>query len=72
MGLSIIEVLDAVEDVIGPDILVYHTTMNIKEARNKAYIPWHQDDGYFHLDPPEHVTAWVAPPMHPKQPAACE
>ncbi|MED5358944.1 MAG: hypothetical protein VYD85_11080 [Pseudomonadota bacterium] len=28
------EVLDAVEDVIGPDILVYHTTMNIKEARN--------------------------------------
>ena len=54
------EVLDAVEDVIGPDILVYHTTMNIKEARNEAYIPWHQDDDYFHLDPPEHLTAWVA------------
>ncbi len=53
-------VLDAVEDVIGPDILVYHTTMNIKEAHNDAYIPWHQDDDYFHLDPPEHVTAWVA------------
>ena len=52
-------VLDAVEDVIGPDILVYHTTMNTKEARNEAYIPWHQDDDYFHLDPPEHVTAWV-------------
>ena len=44
-------VLDAVEDVIGPDILVYHTTMNIKEAHNDAYIPWHQDDDYFHLDP---------------------
>lgn len=53
-------VLDAVEDLIGPDILVYHTTMNIKEAHNEAYIPWHQDDDYFHLDPPEHVTAWVA------------
>lgn len=53
-------VLDAVEDVIGPDILVYHTTMNIKEAHNDAFIPWHQDDDYFHLDPPEHVTAWVA------------
>jgi len=53
-------VLDAVEDVIGPDIMVYHTTMNIKEAHNDAYIPWHQDDDYFHLDPPEHVTAWVA------------
>ena len=34
--------------------------MNTKEARNEAYIPWHQDDDYFHLDPPEHVTAWVA------------
>ena len=54
------EVLDAVEDVIGPDILVYHTTMNIKEARNEAYIPWHQDDDYFHLYPPEHLTAWAA------------
>ncbi len=53
-------VLDAVEDLIGPDILVYHSTMNIKEARTEAYIPWHQDDDYFHLDPPEHVTAWVA------------
>ena len=52
-------VLDAVEDVIGPDILVYHTTMNTKEAQNDAYIPWRQDDDYFHLDPPEHVTAWV-------------
>ena len=29
-------VLDAIEDVIGPDILVYHTTMNTKEAQNAA------------------------------------
>jgi len=53
-------VLDAVEDLIGPDILVYHTTMWIKEARSDAVAHWHQDDAYFNLDPPEHVTAWVA------------
>ena len=53
-------VLDAVEDVIGPDILVYHTTMWIKEPQVDAFVLWHQDDAYFRLDPPEQVTAWVA------------
>jgi phytanoyl-CoA dioxygenase PhyH len=53
-------VLDAVQDVIGPDILVYHTTVWIKEAQSDAFTLWHQDDAYFHLDPPEQVTAWVA------------
>lgn len=53
-------VLDAVQDVIGPDILVYHTTVWIKEAHSDALVLWHQDDAYFHLDPAEQVTAWVA------------
>jgi len=53
-------VLDAVEDVIGPDILVYHSTMWIKEAHTPAFVRWHQDGAYFFLDPLEHVTAWVA------------
>ncbi len=53
-------ILDAVEDLIGPDILVYHTTMHIKEPQQDARVLWHQDDDYFHLEPVEHVTAWVA------------
>ncbi len=53
-------VLDAVEDLIGPDILVYHATMWIKDARTPQYILWHQDGTYFYLDPALHVTAWVA------------
>lgn len=53
-------VLDAVEDLIGPDILCYHLTMHIKEPGTDAIIIWHQDDDYFHLAPAEHVTAWVA------------
>lgn len=54
------KVLDAVEDVIGPNILVYHSTMWIKEPHTPAYVLWHQDGTYFFLDPPLHVTAWVA------------
>ncbi len=54
------KVLDAVEDLIGPDILVYHSTTWIKEANTPAYVRWHQDGAYFFLDPLEHVTAWVA------------
>ncbi|MEN9770004.1 MAG: hypothetical protein RLZZ180_1634, partial [Pseudomonadota bacterium] len=53
-------ILDAVEDVIGPDILVYHSTLFVKEARTPAYVRWHQDSTYFYLEPHLHVTAWVA------------
>lgn len=53
-------ILDAVEDLIGPDILVYHSTLFLKEAQTPAFVRWHQDSTYFYLDPHEHVTAWVA------------
>ena len=53
-------ILDAVEDVIGPDILVYHSTLFLKEANTPAYVRWHQDSTYFYLSPHLHVTAWVS------------
>lgn len=53
-------VLDAVEDLIGPDILVYHSTTWIKEPETPSYVLWHQDGKYFFLEPHLHVTAWVA------------
>jgi len=53
-------ILDAVEDLIGPDILVYHSTTWIKEPNTPSYVLWHQDGKYFHLEPRLHVTAWVA------------
>jgi hypothetical protein len=54
------QVLDAVESLIGPDILVYTSTFFIKEARSPVFAAWHQDATYFGLDPHEHVTAWLA------------
>ncbi len=53
-------VLDAVEDLLGPDILLYHITLWTKEAGAPSYVLWHQDGAYFFLDPAEQVTAWVA------------
>jgi len=53
-------ILDAVEDLIGPDILVYHSTLFLKEANSAAFVRWHQDSTYFYLAPHLHVTAWVA------------
>ena len=53
-------ILDAVEDLVGPDILLYHLTLWLKEPRTDAFISWHQDATYFGLSPAEHVTAWVA------------
>lgn len=53
-------ILDAVEQLIGPDILVFHTTVWLKEPMSGSFVPWHQDATYFGLEPFEHVTAWVA------------
>jgi hypothetical protein len=54
------EVLDAVEDLIGPDIRLFHLTVWPKDAGSGAYVSWHQDATYFALEPACHVTAWVA------------
>jgi hypothetical protein len=54
------EILDAVESLIGPNILAYHLTIWIKEPNSSAYVSWHQDSTYFGLTPFEHVTAWIA------------
>ena len=53
-------ILDAVESLIGPNILVYTSTWFIKEPESAAIAAWHQDATYFGLSPYLHVTAWLA------------
>jgi non-heme Fe2+,alpha-ketoglutarate-dependent halogenase len=53
-------ILDAVEDVIGPDILCWNTSFFTKEARSPGFVSWHQDATYWGLSEPDVVTAWVA------------
>jgi len=52
-------VLDAVESLIGPDILVFTSTFFVKEPHSEANTAWHQDAIYLGLNE-EHISAWVA------------
>ena len=52
--------LDAVEDLIGPDILCWGTVLFIKEAESPSYVSWHQDLNYTPIEPHDGVTAWLA------------
>ena len=53
-------ILDAVEDIIGPNILVVGTTLFIKDPETKGFVSWHQDARYIGLEPHDWVTGWVA------------
>lgn len=53
-------ILDAVEDILGPDILLWSSTFFIKEPRSPAFVSWHQDATYWGLSGNDVVTAWVA------------
>jgi non-haem Fe2+, alpha-ketoglutarate-dependent halogenase len=53
-------ILDAVEDLIGPNILCWASSFFIKDAHDPSYVSWHQDSTYWGLEPPDIVTAWVA------------
>lgn len=53
-------ILDAVQDLYGPDLLVYTTTSWIKEPNSGSFVSWHQDATYFGLEPLDNVTVWVA------------
>jgi hypothetical protein len=53
-------VLDAVEGVIGPNILCWASSFFTKEPHSANFISWHQDLTYWGLDPAEIVTAWIA------------
>jgi non-haem Fe2+, alpha-ketoglutarate-dependent halogenase len=53
-------ILDAVADLLGPDILCWNTNFFIKEAETPSFVSWHQDSTYWGLSAPEVCTAWVA------------
>jgi hypothetical protein len=53
-------ILDAVEDIVGPNILVHSSTIFAKYAGDEKFISWHQDSHYWGLSEPRLVSAWVA------------
>ena len=53
-------ILDAVEDVLGPDLLCWSAQFFSKNGGDPSYVSWHQDATYWGLSSPDVVTAWVA------------
>src|SRR3974390_3687448 len=53
-------ILDAVEDVLVPNILCWNTSFFIKEAHDPGFVSWHQDSTYWGLSSSDVATAWIA------------
>jgi hypothetical protein len=54
-------VLDAVEDLLGPDLLVWATELFAKHPQDTGIaIGWHRDRPYMGFDSGRTVTAWIA------------
>ncbi len=54
------KILDAVESILGPNILCWASGFFAKNPSDGTYISWHQDSTYWGLSSPEVLTAWVA------------
>lgn len=54
------KLLDAVEDLIGPDILLYHAQWFVKEPNTPQFVSFHQDSAYWSLSEAQGLSAWVA------------
>ncbi len=53
-------VLDIVEDIIGPEIYYHSSKLMFKPARGGRQKPWHQDFAYWSEQNPNQVTVWYA------------
>jgi ectoine hydroxylase-related dioxygenase (phytanoyl-CoA dioxygenase family) len=54
-------ILDAVEQILGPDILLLGSHFFCKYPNlSESYVAWHQDVTYWGLMPPKAISAWLA------------
>jgi len=54
------EILDYVEDLLGPDFYQWGGSFFIKFPNDESTVPWHQDAKYWPLEPRETVTVWLS------------
>ena len=53
-------VLDVMEDLLGPDLLVHSSRIFYKHPADPAYVGWHQDGLYARLDSDLAPSIWIA------------
>lgn len=54
------DILDMVEQLIGPDFILWGMTIFGKPARVGKATPWHQDGDYYPIEPLETLTVWIS------------
>ena len=53
-------ILDMVEQLIGPDIVLWGSQVFCKPAHTGKEIPWHQDGRYWPIRPLATCSVWIA------------
>jgi hypothetical protein len=54
------EILDAVSQIIGDDIILWGSALFCKAGKGGRATPWHQDGHYWPIRPLQTVTVWIA------------
>lgn len=53
-------ILDTVEDLLGPNLLVANADLFVKEPHSPSFVSFHQDSYYWHIEPDHMVSVWVS------------
>ncbi len=53
-------ILDLVQDLIGPNIMLFHDQAFSKPARTGGAVFWHQDNAYWKCRPATLISCWLA------------
>ena len=51
--------LDRIEDLIGPNIMLFHDQALFKPAHHGGAVFWHQDNAYWQCQPANLVSCWI-------------
>jgi ectoine hydroxylase-related dioxygenase (phytanoyl-CoA dioxygenase family) len=54
------QILDAVAQIIGEDIIIWGSALFCKAGKGGRATPWHQDGHYWPIRPLQTVTVWIA------------
>ncbi|MBO89014.1 MAG: phytanoyl-CoA dioxygenase [Rickettsiales bacterium] len=54
------KILDAVEDLLGPNLMIWSSHLYPKEPGDGRFISWHQDSAHWGLDSDQILTVWIA------------
>lgn len=53
-------IVNAIQQILGPDLVLWAMHFWYKEPGNGKFIPWHQDINYWPMEPAINATAWMS------------